>query len=406
MSPGRESGPPSSADLDRQIMLMLSAPSGLPLRPWDDLASGYGVGRARAVALRTAKSLAREYHLHIVDDWPMPSLGVHCVVAGMEPGQDAASVLAALNSDQRVAWAQPLQRYRTLEQTAARANDAAAQPWWDLAALHAIATGRGVIVAQVDTGVDLAHPNLTGQWLEPRDFVGTGRFDAELHGTAVAGLIVAHASTKAQGVGVAPGARLMPLRACWQVDAGAAECSSFTLAKALQHALREHAQIINLSLTGPPDLLLGRLVDRALEQGAVVVAAADETGEGPGFPARHPGVIAAAGGPVAGLEHTVQAPSRDLLTTIPNAALGFMSGSSFAAAQVAGLTALLLERSPQLKPTQVRTVLSAASATATRAGGAAPVDPCAALLAVTSDRRAPSCARTPRSAGLHQADIH
>jgi subtilisin family serine protease len=190
------------------------------------------------------------------------------------------------------------------------------------------------------------------------------------------------------------------------VDPSAAECSSFTLAKALQHALREHVQIVNLSLTGPPDFLLGKLIDRALEQGAVVVAAADESGNGPGFPAQHPGVIAAAGGPVAGLEHTVQAPSRDLLTTIPDAAFGFMSGSSFAAAQVAGLTALLLERSPRLGPTQVRAVLTAASATGVQAGASAPVDPCAALLAVSPDRGAPTCARTPRSARLHQAAVH
>jgi subtilisin family serine protease len=386
-------------------MLMLSAPSGVPLRPWDDLASGYGEGRTRALALRTAKSLAREYHLHIVDDWPMPSLGVHCVVAGMEPGQDAQRLLTALNSDQRVAWAQPLQRYRTLARTAAPAADAAAQPSWDLSGLHAIATGRGVIVAQVDTGVDLGHPNLTGQWLAPRDFVGPGGFDAELHGTAVAGLIVAHASAKLEGMGVAPGARLMPLRACWQVDPSAAECSSFTLGKALQHAVREHVQIINLSLAGPPDLLLGRLVDRALEQGAVVVAAADESGAGPGFPAEHPGVIAVAGGPVAGLERTVQAPSRDLLTTVPDAAFGFMSGSSFAAAQVAGLTALLLERSPHLGPARVHAVLTAASTPGAQAGGATPVDPCTALLAVISDRRAPTCGRAPRSARVHQAEV-
>jgi subtilisin family serine protease len=386
-------------------MLMLSAPSDLPLRPWDDLASGYGVGRARALALRTANAVAREYHLRIVDDWPMPALGVHCVVVGMEPGQDVHSVLAALNSDQRVGWAQPVQRYRTLQRTATTSNDAAGKSGWDLSALHAIATGRGVTIAEVDTGVDLGHPNLVGQWFGPRDFVATGRFDAELHGTAVAGLIVAHASAKTEGVGVAPGARLMPLRACWQVDASAAECTSFTLAKALQHALREHAHIINLSLTGPPDLLLGRLIDRALEQGAVVVAAADDSADAGGFPAQHPGVIAAAGGPVAGLERTVQAPSRDLLTTIPGAALGFMSGSSFAAAQVTGLIALLLERSPRLRPTQVRAILTAASASDAQPGGCAPVDPCAALLAVIPDRGAPACARTPRAPRLHQAAV-
>jgi hypothetical protein len=385
LSPDRASAPPGQIELDRQVMVMLAQPAIQPLGPWNDFASEYGSGRTRARALRVAESLAHAYRLRILDDWPMPALGVHCVLAGMAPGQDAQEVLAALNADERVAWAQPLHRFRSL----ASAGFAAAQSPWELPALHEVATGRGVVIAQVDTGVDLKHPNLSGQWLGPKNFVERGGFDPELHGTAVAGLIVARGSPKLDGIGVAPGARLMPLRACWQVDAGAAECTSFTLAKALQHALRQRPHIINLSLSGPPDLLLARLIDRALEQGIVVVAAADETALGPGFPAQHPGVIPAAGGPVPGLVRPIQAPSQDLLTTIPDAAFGFMSGSSFAAAEVAGLTALLLERSPGLAPVQVRAVLDAASGMP--ATGAALVDPCAALLAVSSERNAPRC---------------
>jgi subtilisin family serine protease len=390
-------------DADHQILLMLPVPNATQLRPWDDVASGYGASRARAIVMRTARSIAPKYRLRILDDWPMASLGVHCVVAALDAGEDRDDVLEALNADPRVAWAQPLQLYRALAQPDIPEDGDAA---WYLPALHAIASGRGVVVAEVDTGVDLEHPNLVGQWSGPRDFVGNGRFDTELHGTAVAGLIVARASAATETIGVAPGARLVPLRACWQVDTSAAQCTSFTLAKALEHALQAHARIINLSLTGPADLLLGRLIDRALERNTVVVAAADETPAGPGFPAQHAGVIAVAGGPVAGLPQTVLAPAQDVLTTIPHAALGFMSGSSFAAAQVTGLTALLIQQSPRLTPAQVRAVLSAASTADVRNRGSAHLDPCAALAAVVTGRYPPDCARPRQSTSLHQAQLH
>ena len=98
-------------------------------------------------------------------------------------------------------------------------------------------------------------------------------------------------------VGVAPDAALMALRACWKVDAsGATLCSSFTLAKAVQYALRHQAQVLNFSLSGPPDLLLERLLDRALAQGVAIVAAVDPDAGDAGFPASHPLVSRAAQG--------------------------------------------------------------------------------------------------------------
>jgi hypothetical protein len=398
-SPGRGDQPSEASVPDRQIMLMLPVPTSKPSGPWDDAPSGYAASRARTLALRTAQALALEYHLRIVDNWAMPALGVHCIVARIESSADSEAVLRSLNTDRRIAWAQPLQRYRTLGEPTALAGIAASDGWSELPALHGIAVGRGVTVAQVDTGVDLKHRALAGHWFGPRDYVGLGGFNEELHGTAVAGLIVAHASGRAGAVGVAPGARLMPLRACRQVDAGIAECTSFTLAKALQHALQEHVQIVNLSLTGPDDALLAKLIDRGLEQGVVVVAAADESPRGPGFPAQHPGVIAAAGSRLPALPQAVLAPSVDVLTTIPNSAFGFMSGSSFAAAQVTGLTALLLELSPHLTPARVHAVLVQAAAS-----GA--VDPCAALLAVMPGGRAPTCSRGAGAPALHQAGVH
>src|SRR5206468_548036 len=97
---------------------------------------------------------------------------------------------------------------------------------------------------------------------------------AELHGTAVAGIIGARADNSVGIVGVAPEAGLMALRACWQAppDESAAVCSSFTLAKALQFAIDNNAKVINLSLGGPPYAaaeiagLVALLIDLAPEQ--------------------------------------------------------------------------------------------------------------------------------------------
>jgi subtilisin family serine protease len=240
-----------------------------------------------------------------------------------------------------------------------------------------------VTIAQIDTGVDLRHPDLAGQFAEARDFVTGNGFVAELHGTAVAGVMVAHPDANVGLVGVAPGARVIPLRACWETgDSDAAACSSFSLAKALQYSMRRDVQLINLSLTGPHDVLLGRLIDRATAQGIAVIAAAEDDASSPGFPASHPGVIAVGSHASSGGQRTLLAPGDDVLTTTPNATWGFESGASFSAAHVTGLSALLLEISPDLTPRRIEDILRR---TGTRPGGTsteALVDPCAALTAL------------------------
>jgi subtilisin family serine protease len=322
----------------------------------------------------------------------MPVLGVHCVVLDAGSAEDVSRVVAALNSDSRVAWAQRMGQFRTLGGSADAEGAAAA--WRQLDALHRLSTGRRVVIAQVDTGVDLGHPALAGQWSDPQNFVGGGRFPGELHGTGVAGVIVAHGDTSVGIVGVAPGARLMPLRACWQAEAQGALCSSFTLAKSVQYALRHGARIINLSLAGPHDLLLERLIDSAVAAGAIVVAAAEEDAADPGFPASHPQVIAVARkASGASPRSMLIAPGDDVLTTAPHGTFAFLSGSSFAAAHITGLTALILELSPRLSAAQVASLLRDSSSATADAGGPKVIDPCAALTAVSHAAGQPMCAR-------------
>src|SRR6202000_172368 len=95
-------------------------------------------------------------------------------------------------------------------------------------------------------------------------------------------------------VGIAPEAQLYALRACWEVSASQTLCNSLSLAQALSFAVDRKADVINMSLSGPVDLLLGRLIDVALAHRQQVVAAVDARAAGGGFPAAHPGVIAVA----------------------------------------------------------------------------------------------------------------
>jgi subtilisin family serine protease len=232
----------------------------------------------------------------------------------------------------------------------------------------------------------LDHPDLRGQVSLARNFVDARESVAEAHGTAVAGIIAAKGGNGMGIVGVAPQASLMTLRACWQATAAddAAVCSSFTLAKALQFALDREAKVINLSLGGPRDRLLERLLQAALARGAVIIAAVDPVIAGGGFPASMAGVLAVA----ADSAHdsppaTFVAPGRDIPATLPGKRWGMVKGSSFAAAEMAGLVALLLELAPNQKPQQIRETLAFSETVPATSSRPTIVDACAAVARTT-----------------------
>jgi subtilisin family serine protease len=153
------------------------------------------------------------------------------------------------------------------------------------------------------------------------------------------------------------------LRACWAVTTGSptAHCSTFTLALALQTAMDLDARVINMSLSGPSDPLLGALLDEALERGITIVAAGAESASSSddAFPASHAGVFVAqaAAGDAALAPRALAAPAREILTTTPGASYAFLSGNSLAAAHITGVVALLLERAPEIGSTELLSVL-------------------------------------------------
>jgi len=262
-------------------------------------------------------------------------------------GRSTADAVAEMSKDRDVAWSEPVQIYSG-QTASALPNDPlfAAEPaakLWHLADLHRIATGRGVKIAVIDSGVDNRHPDLAGQVALRLNFVPRGRDAVEQHGTSVAGIIAAKANNRIGIAGVAPGSRILALRACWQEGAGIAStvCDSFSLAKALYFAISTRADVINLSLSGPDDRLLRELLKVAIKRDLTVVTAFDGRRPDGGFPANAPGVIAVSD---AHRGHAYIAPGRDVPTTEPGGRWSLVNGSSFAAAHVSGLVALMRQR--------------------------------------------------------------
>jgi subtilisin family serine protease len=345
-----------AASASRQLLVMLRMPPP-HYRPDSSYGGGYADDGTRAARRRQATELATAYGLKLVDDWPMPAIGIDCFVMEDPGSAPLERVLDALGRDPRVAWAQTLKDYRGLDGANGRGGDPLlplqpAARAWRLAELHRASTGRKVMVAVVDSGVDANHPDLAGQVALRQDFVANAADTvpdaAESHGTAVAGIIAARAGNGQGIAGVAPQARLMALRACWETPRQETRCNSFTLGKALHFAVINDAQVINLSLGGPPDRLLQTLIDTALARGIAVVGAVDPERADGGFPAAWPGVIAvtAAGDRRMLPAGFLQAPGADIPATLPGARWGMVSGSSYAAAEVAGLAALLVELRP------------------------------------------------------------
>jgi len=329
--------------------------------------TGYRVGQS---AQREAHSVAADYSLREVRSWPIAVLSMHCVVYEITNGRPAGEVIAALSKDSRVLLAQPLQEFHTLTAAAdaapasapapagaaARAGAAYNDPLYDLqtnmatlgiARAQKRAQGAGVRIAVIDTGVDLAHPDLHGASLRSRSFLDKSAAAASLrHGTAMVGLIAAVANNHVGIVGLAPRAHLEVLEACWQLTAGndAAACNTFTLARALAAALASDVQLVNLSVAGPADPLLTALVQAGLKRGVTFVGAA--AGPDAPFPTAIPGVITAAGTEQTPPPGALAAPSQHVMTLRPAGEYDFESGSSIAAAEITGVLALLMSASP------------------------------------------------------------
>jgi len=230
---------------------------------------------------------------------------------------------------------------------------------WPLAALSAqrmwnTSTGTGVTVAVIDSGVQATHPDLAGQVLPGKDWVtgtGDGTADGHGHGTHVAGII---AATGAVGTtGLAPGAKILPLRV---LDNSGSGWDSDVIS-AMIYAVDNGADIINLSLGSPAyDDAEAAAVTYATAHNTLVVAAAGND-RGSGNRILYPGGYAGAFTVAAtdslqrvadfsttGPQVDIAAPGVNILSTYLNGQYAYMSGTSMATPYASAAAALLLSR--------------------------------------------------------------
>jgi len=325
------------------------------------LASGFG-GSAdsyTAPAEQLIGEIIEAHDLEKISQFPIKSMAVEAVVARIREGASLEEVIAALAQDGRVESVQSIRPYKLLTY-----ND----PYFALQntvsgdrieAIHRISTGKNVSVGIVDTGVDRWHPELNRNIVYSENHVAhdQGAFDLDEHGTAVAGVIGSAANNDLGIVGVAPDVSLMVFKACHQeIASRRTACDSASIIKALTDVLAQQPDILNLSLAGPHDPIIERLLKIASRSGMVLVAAVDESRPfEASFPARMEEVIAVGTTlSEAGHAGVILAPGTDLLTTAPGATYGFKSGSSMATAYVSGIAALMKEKMPALTSAQIR----------------------------------------------------
>lgn len=355
---------------------------------------------------RNTAELSRTYGMRVVVAWTLASIGEHCVVFEVPRGRTPDDVIHRLSSDPRVGLVQAVGIFETQAGGDPLSNLQHGSQALHVQQAHRMATGKGVKVAVIDTGVDFQHPDLIGRIAKANDFVHQrdAPFTADIHGTAVAGVIAAVANNEIGIVGVAPGAEIYALKACWPRTSGSreAECNSYTLALAMESAIDEKVQVMNLSLAGPDDPLLAKLLGNAQSRGIVVVAA-DGGAPGHSFPANVKGVLGVVGSddlkgglarPSERFASSLAAPAIDILSTAPPNSYDFFSGSSLAAAEVSGIVALLLEKNPKLTPVQVRDILQKSSRPLVPAAGRSGVpivqaDACAAVALVAGGEACP-----------------
>ncbi|GIG20562.1 type VII secretion-associated serine protease [Cellulomonas chitinilytica] len=289
------------------------------------------------------------------------------LLAGLAPAAHAQVPVAATECD-------PATRQLVADPPPSLATLAAESAW-------SIATGAGVLVAVVDSGVDTRNDHLSAAVVPGADLVGrdvedSGRTDTDGHGTAVAGQIAARPVDGSGLVGLARDATILPVRVFYGQDDEAkrdgTSVQTDRIAAGITYAVAHGATIVNVSLSSSTDdPALRAAVADATAAGALVVASAGnraadpDAPDGPRYPAAYPGVLGvtatdadghATDDSFHGPHVDVAAPGVNVLTTFHAAGDCMLAGgaaaSSWATAYVSAAAALVAERHPDESPAE------------------------------------------------------
>jgi subtilisin family serine protease len=356
-----------------------------------------------------ADALARRYGLVRVESQNFPLIGATIGLFRITDRRPVETVRRAFAGDVNVRSVQLNLRFLLQDQKTALTEGDPAQ--YALATLrltqaHKFASGANVTIAVIDSGIDGRHPELLNAIADNFDALGS-KEGPHVHGTGIAGAIVSHARL----MGSAPQARILGIRA-FGVAQNGAESTTFVIMKALNYAALHGAQIINMSFAGPKDPLIERGINATAAKDIVMVAASGNAGpkSPPLFPAANDNVIAVSATDAQdklfaasnrGRHIAVAAPGVDIFLPAPDEKYQMTSGTSFSAAFVSGLVALMLERNPALKPAEVRAILLRTARDLGSPGrddqfGAGQADALAAVLAAAATPAMPIAAVSAR----------
>jgi subtilisin family serine protease len=312
--------------------------------------------------------IERRHRLTQLESQSLPLIGASLYRLHIIGGRSVASMVGALQNEYIVARAQPNYLFALQEDASnapAGTQGDASQYVLDklqIKQAHQIATGKGILVAVIDSEIDAKHPDLSGAIAKNFDTLGSEE-TPDQHGTAMAGAIAAHGKL----LGIAPDAQILAERA-FDATPGTAKGTSFSIYKSLQWAADNGARVVNMSFAGPADPTLHRILAAAYEKDMVLIAAAGNAGpnSAPLYPAADPNVIAVTATDSnddvykmanRGAYIAVAAPGVEIFALAPDESYLITTGTSVAAAHVSGIAALLLERKASLKPKDIRTIL-------------------------------------------------
>lgn len=293
-------------------------------------------------------------------------LGFVLSVFRVPQGTTVNDALTQLRAAQPDLWADANHRLRLQGEADPRRYGAALVGWGPAQA----GCGAGARIGVVDTGVDLSQPALAGRKITVHRILSAGVAMAKPdHGTAVAALLAGASGSAAPGL--LPEADVFVAQVVRRRDKQE-DTTAEDVARALDWLDGQHVTVVNLSLGGPRNLLVELAVQRLLEQGVAVVAAAGNGGAdaAPVYPAAQKGVLAVTAVDAkmrvwddanAGAYVALAAPGVDVWVARPGGGGGYVSGTSYAVPFVTAAVAAVRARQPETTPAQVADELERAA---------------------------------------------
>jgi thermitase len=227
-----------------------------------------------------------------------------------------------------------------------------------------VTQGEGVIVATLDTGVDMSHPDLAENMIVGWNFYDNNSdvSDVQGHGTAVAGTMTEIGDNVVGSLGVAPKAKNIAIR----ISDPAAYAYFSAMASGITYAADHGARVANISYQNACGSAVVQNAGAYIRQkGGVAVIAAGNTGADAGFGSNTSITCASAtdgndvkaGWSSYGQYVDVAAPGVSVYTTVRGGGYGNYSGTSFASPVTAGIYALMFSVNPKLTPSEADSIL-------------------------------------------------